>query len=68
MRVLERPPMDHSLNASGLDERALGWGIEIGPDGEVRQGPEPGSERPPMDDEPERVDDRQDRTNRAEGT
>jgi hypothetical protein len=43
MQVIDRPPIDHSLNAGSVDDRARGWGIEIGPDGEVRQGPEPGS-------------------------
>lgn len=42
MQVIHRPPIDHSLNASQPDDRARGWGIEIGPDGEVHQGPEPG--------------------------
>jgi hypothetical protein len=49
MQVAESPPIDHSLNASAPDERARGWGIEVGPDGELRQGPEPDSPSP--DDE-----------------
>ena len=51
MRQLQHDPIDHSLNAQTTDDRDLGWGIELGRDGNVTQGTDPGSE-PNVDNRP----------------